>query len=222
MFRIKICGVTTSEDAQQASMAGADAIGFNFYEDSARYVQHSRAREIVSGLPCGVRKIGVFVNAKAADVCHTYDDLGLDAIQLHGDEPPPFLGLLGQRPVIRAFRCRDTGMAPVVEYLDKCMAIGCVPQFVLMDAYYPGQYGGTGTVFDWNLISGSNQQLHGAEVVLAGGLTPENIGEAIETARPRAVDTASGVESEPGVKDSGLVRAFVQNAQIAFARLEAK
>jgi len=220
MFRVKICGVTSSDDAQAAWNAGADAIGLNFYENSPRFVELARAEEIVASLPANVCRVGVFVNADAAHICRTYDQLSLDAIQLHGDEPPPFLGLLGKRPVIRAFRCRDTGVAPVVDYLDKCSALGCVPRFALLDAYYPGQYGGTGRVFDWTLVSDSKQLLHGVQVVLAGGLTAENIGEAIATARPHAVDTASGVESAPGVKDVGLVRDFVQNAEAAFGRLE--
>ena len=222
MFHVKICGVTSSTDANEASLAGADAIGLNFYENSPRYVGGPLAKEIVESLPAAVQKIGVFVNADAADVCRTHDDLGLDAVQLHGDEPPPYLGLLGNRTVIRAFRCRETGITPVVEYLDKCMALGCVPRFALLDAYYPGQYGGTGRVFDWNLLAKANQQLHGTQVVLAGGLTPENIGQAIETACPNAVDTASGVESVPGVKDVELVRAFVRNAQNAFDRIGRK
>jgi len=219
MFRIKICGITSNEDARLACQAGADAIGLNFYEGSPRCIGLPLAREITSNLPPEVQKVGVFVNATAADVCRTFDLLELDAIQLHGDEPPPFLGLVGNRPVIRAFRCRNGGLQPVVDYLNQCAALRCIPQFILADAYYPGQYGGTGCVFDWNLISELRQIFNGLEVVLAGGLTPGNIFEAISTARPNAVDTASGVESSAGVKDRDLVRDFIQNAKNAFLKI---
>ncbi len=219
MFQIKICGVTSREDAEGACAAGADAIGFNFYENSPRFVQLSDARKMIEVVPSQVCKVGVFVNDDVARICDVFDELQLDAIQLHGDEPPPFLGLLGNRSIIRAFRCRDSGIEPVVEYLEKCSALGCVPQCVLMDAYYPGQYGGTGKVFDWTMVKGSSQKLYGAQVVLAGGLTADNVDKAIATAMPKAVDTASGVESSPGVKDMNLVQSFVRRAAAAFQEI---
>ena len=220
MFQIKICGVTSCQDAELVSEVGADAIGLNFYDGSPRFVDKDRARDIIASVPNSVRKVGVFVNSSATEVCQMFDGLQLDAVQLHGDEPPPFLSLLRQRPVIRAFRCRDSGLSPLIDYLHKCADLECVPRCVLTDAYYPGQYGGTGRVFDWNLINASSDALRGIDLVLAGGLTPSNVIEAIETARPHAVDTASGVESSTGVKDRVLVTEFINNAKAAFAKLE--
>ena len=222
MFHIKICGITSNGDALLACQAGADAIGLNFYTGSPRYVSPSQAGDIICDLPTDVQKVGVFVNAKASDVCRIFDQLELDAIQLHGDEPPPFLGLLGSRPVIRAFRCRNRGLQPVVDYLNQCAALRCVPQCILTDAYYPGQYGGTGRVFDWTLISEVRQTFHGIEVILAGGLTPSNVATAIATGLPNAVDTASGVESSARVKDPVLIGEFVQNAANAFSRIDTR
>ena len=221
MLQIKICGVTSCDDAELVSEAGADAIGLNFYEGSPRFVDRDLARDIIASIPKKVRKVGVFVNSTATEVCRVFDSLQLDAVQLHGDEPPPFLSLLRKRPVIRAFRCRASGLTPVIEYLHKCADLECIPRYVLMDAYYPGQYGGTGCVFDWNLIAASSNALRGIDLALAGGLTPGNIEEAIETARPHAVDVASGVESSAGIKDRDLAIKFINNARAAFAKLEA-
>ena len=220
MFRVKICGVTNPDDAKKACAAGADAIGLNFYEGSRRFVDIDHAKQISLSIPQGVIRVGVFVNASAADVCRTFDTVGLEAIQLHGDEPPPFLSLLGKRPVIRAFRCRDSNLNEVQDYLAKCIDLQCIPHSVLTDAYYPGQYGGTGRVFDWNLLNTMRANLDGVRLILAGGLTPENVADAIVASRPHAVDTASGVESEAGVKDPDRLFRFVSNARSAFASLD--
>lgn len=219
VFQIKICGVTTSHDARQAAEAGADAIGLNFFARSPRYVTVQRAREIAATLPPEVTKVGVFVNSQADDVVETADAVGLDMIQLHGDELPSFLQQVTTRPVLRAFRCRDDGLTPVPAYLDDCRAAGRLPDAVLLDAYTPEKYGGTGKCLDWAAVSQAGDRLGGLPIVLAGGLTPENVGDAIVAAHPTAVDTAGGVEASPGVKDIAKMKLFVSVAQSAFRRV---
>lgn len=214
MFRVKICGVTTPEDARTAAEAGADAVGLNFYPKSPRYLTPEAARAVADAVPAGVVKVGLFVNAPAETICRTFDELGLGLVQLHGDEPPETIAELGGRPVMRAFRLGPNGMRPVGEHLGKCELLGRMPELVLLDAFRKGTYGGTGEVADWSAAKTyraiGNPPL--PPLVLAGGLTPENVAEAIRTVRPAAVDTASGVESAPGRKDPELVRRFVRTA----------
>ncbi len=215
MFQIKICGITNVDDARTVAQAGADAVGLNFYPKSPRYISTDQARAVVEALPGPVVKVGLFVNAEVDAVCRTYDELGLDLIQLHGDEPPAFLAQLGDRPVMRAFRLDQRQLAPVRQYLDTCGQLDCTPQLALLDAFVQGEYGGTGELADWATIQGfSTGQI--PPLVLAGGLTPQNVAEAIHTVRPAAVDTASGVESSPGQKDPAAVKAFVHAAREAF------
>lgn len=223
MFRVKICGITSVEDAGVVAEAGADAVGLNFYARSKRYVPIPRARAILDSLPAGVVKVGLFVNAEAREVCETFDRLGLDLIQLHGDEPPSFLARLGGRPVVRAFRLAPSeGLDAVGRYLAECREMECTPRMTLVDAYVEGAYGGTGQTADWQSLA-TYRQVGSEEpvppLVLAGGLTPDNVAEAIATVRPAAVDTASGVESAPGHKDRALVERFVERARHAFENL---
>lgn len=216
MFCIKICGITNRDDALLAVQAGADAIGLNFYPPSPRFVSLETARQIIAALPNEIVKVGVFVNATAADVCKTCDELHLNLIQLHGDEPPEYLAHLGGRPVMRAFRLGPAGLSPVVTYLDDCRRLGCLPRLVLLDAYTPGVYGGTGEIADWAVAAEYRAMDQVPPLVLAGGLTPQNVTRAIRSVRPAAVDTASGVESSPGRKDPAAVAAFVRVAREAF------
>lgn len=216
MFRVKICGITTVEDGLRAARAGADAVGLNFFPGSPRFVSREAARGIVAALPGGVARVGVFVNADLSELVKTAGAVGLDMIQLHGDEPPAVVGQLAPRTVIRAFRCRDAGLAPVRQYLDECRRSGRLPESVLLDAYSPEKYGGTGHCLDWPSVRGAREQLGGLPIVLAGGLTAENVGAAITAAHPAAVDTAGGVESAPGVKDEEKLVAFVAAARAAF------
>ncbi len=218
MFRIKICGVTTLADAQLVADAGADAIGFNFYTGSKRRVAPAVAAEIAAELPKSVSRVGVFVNASCSQILDVADQVDLDFIQLHGDEPPAFLDQLrecelGQRELVRAFRCRD-GLSSVQAYLDQC---AIRPEAVLLDAFDEQQYGGTGQRLDWQRVIAEKPLLGETPLVLAGGLRPGNVAEAIRQIRPAAVDTASGVESAPGRKDAGLVAEFVAAATTAFA-----
>lgn len=215
MFRIKICGITTAEDATIVAHAGADAVGLNFYPKSPRFLAPERAEAVARSVPAGVVKVGLFVNASAEHVCATFDDLGLDLIQLHGDEPPEFLVALGGRPVMRAFRVGRDGLRPVEQYLARCCQLGGVPRMTLVDAQVQDAYGGTGQVANWDAVK--QYAVANPPLVLAGGLTPANVGEAIHAVHPAAVDTASGVESSPGRKDPSLVHHFVTAARAAFA-----
>jgi phosphoribosylanthranilate isomerase len=217
MFRIKICGITDPGDARTAIQAGADAVGLNFYPASPRFIDSSQARRIREVLPPEIIKVGLFVNAEAKDVCRTCDEIPLDLIQLHGDETPEYIARLGNRTVMRAFRLGPEGLQPVFAYLEECRQLGCVPKLVLLDALCQGIYGGTGKNADWSVCA----QYPGHEgvppLILAGGLTELNVGQAIEQVRPAGVDAAGGVESSPGRKDPAAVIAFVQAARKAFA-----
>jgi phosphoribosylanthranilate isomerase len=219
MFRIKICGITNVEDALAAARAGADAVGLNFYPKSPRHIDLDTARQIVDRLPAGITKVGVFVNVAVEEVCRTFDQLGLDLIQVHGDEPPEFLARLGQRPVMRAFRLGPAGLEALAEYLAACRRLQCLPRRTLIDSFVPGDYGGTGKVPDWAVLSVYPAEPWHPPLVLAGGLTPENVAAAIRTVRPAAVDTASGVEIGPGRKDHARIAGFVAAARAAFDSL---
>lgn len=219
MFRTKICGVTDLQDALCCSEAGADAIGLNFYPASPRYVSPQQARQISQGLPAAVAKVGVFVNAAFDDIVRISDNVGLDVVQLHGDETPELVARLAGRPTIKAFRCHGRQTRPLLDFLRHCADLDARPCAVLIDAGHPGLYGGTGQTADWPAVRELADLLDGIPRILAGGLHPDNVAAAIWAARPDAVDTASGVESSPGRKEPRLVRAFVRNAQEAWGRL---
>jgi phosphoribosylanthranilate isomerase len=218
MFRVKICGITTVNDALLAAEAGADAIGLNFYAASPRYCPSSQAKAIAGAIGSQVCKVGVFVNASADEIRRAVAEVGLDLVQLHGDEPPEFVRSLRPLGVMRAFRLPGDA-ASVGSYLEACHRLMCVPRMLLVDAARPGQYGGTGATLDWSAISNDRRPLAGLPLVLAGGLKPENVAEAIATVRPWAVDAASGVEASPGRKSAEKVREFVAAARCAFASL---
>jgi len=217
MFRIKICGITSVEDALAVARAGADAIGLNFYAKSPRRVDPAAAARITAALPERIVKVALFVNADAAEVCRVSDQLAVDLIQLHGDEPPEYLAELGGRPTVRAFRLGAAGLAPIIEYLDRCRRLGCLPQMTLIDSQVAGKYGGSGRKPDWAVAKQYSGLTGDPPLVLAGGLNPQNVAEAISTVRPAAVDTASGVESAAGIKDPAAVKAFVSAARDAFS-----
>ncbi|MEE3218649.1 MAG: phosphoribosylanthranilate isomerase, partial [Planctomycetota bacterium] len=153
-----------------------------------------------------------FVNSTDDEVCRTYDHLQLDLIQLHGNEPPEFLTSLGGRPVLRAFRLGSDGVRPVLSYLNECESLGCPPAGILIDAYQPGQYGGTGKTADWDRLADERTQFDDLPLILAGGLSADNVSEAIRKVKPDGVDTASGVEKTAGKKDAESVRSFVTAA----------
>jgi phosphoribosylanthranilate isomerase len=216
VFCVKICGVRVAADAEVAAEAGADAIGLNFYPRSPRCVGEAEARGVVRHLPAAVARVGVFVNAPADELQRLAEAVGLDLLQLHGDEPPELLAQLRGFRVIKAFRGPAASIDRVRAFLETARQLGCTPAAVLVDAYQPGVYGGTGHAVDWTQAAGLVSQLGGIPLVLAGGLTPGNVADAIRTVRPAAVDTASGVETEPGRKDPQAVRHFVHRARAAF------
>ncbi len=201
MVKIKICGITNIDDALAATEAGADALGFNFYKKSPRYVEPSKAMEIISQLPPFVLPVGLFVNEREEKIRELVTETGIQAIQLHGDESPEFCQCLGSR-VIKAFQVKDK------ESL-KHMAHYRVSAF-LLDSYNNKLRGGTGVTFDWHLAVVAKTF---GRIILAGGLTPENVGEAVGLVQPYAVDTTSGVEKSPGIKDHPKIRKFIQEAR---------
>ncbi len=216
MFTIKICGITRPEDARATAEAGADAIGLNFYPQSPRAIDFDRARAIIAELPAEIIKVGLFVNATPGEICHTYDALGLDLIQLHGDEPPELLAALGGRPVMKAFRAAgEDGMRTVLDYLETCRSLGCLPRMILLDAPFTSGFGGSGKLADWSLAKEFREKYPTPTLVLAGGLKAENVADAIHATGVRAVDTASGVELHPGIKDRLALEAFVRAARTA-------
>lgn len=219
MFRVKICGITNLDDALAAAEAGADAIGLNFYARSARCVGEATALEVARALPPHIAKVGVFVNETLDRTMHVADQLGLDFIQLHGDEPPRRLAELMPHRVIRAFR-PSGGFEPLLAYVFACTQLGCPPAAVLVDAYELGSFGGTGKLANWDIVREIQQSLGKTPVILAGGLSPENVAEAIERAHPAAVDVASGVEQAPGRKDADQMRQFVRAARNAWLAWE--
>jgi phosphoribosylanthranilate isomerase len=218
MFHIKICGITSVDDAQVAARAGADAIGLNFWPQSKRHVRPKSAREISAALPSGVARVGVFVNATAEDIASIADQVGLDWIQLHGDESFELLAKLPPRlPILRAFRCAEAGLLPLQHYLLESRGHGRGPDAVLIDADAAGEFGGTGRRADWMRIAQERSLLGELPLILAGGLTPLNVAAAIDAVRPDGVDVASGVECRPGIKDPALVEQFVAAARAGLA-----
>ena len=220
MFRIKICGITTIHDGQFAATAGADAIGLNFYAKSRRYVDPQKASEIASNVPQGTAIVGLFVNSSAAAISEVNEAVPLSVIQLHGDEPPELLAELRWAPVLRAFRFGPEGIKPIAEYLDRCDQLDVMPQAVLIDAYDAGKFGGTGKQADWQRLADERSSLPDVPLILAGGLTPDNVAEAIRIVQPHGVDVSSGVEGatvedESPRKDSDLVSRFVAAAEAA-------
>lgn len=217
MFRVKICGITNVEDARLVAEAGADAVGLNFYPKSPRCIDLATARRIIEALGPGIAKIGLFVNASVEHIWATATELQLDMIQLHGDEPPAMLAELRSFPILRAFRLGADGFALPMKYLKECEKLGCRPAAVLFDTAAPGVYGGSGQIGNWTLLSHYTEIAEHPPMVLAGGLNPENVADAIRVVRPYAVDTASGVEINPRQKSAEMVRAFVAAAKQSFA-----
>lgn len=205
-IKVKICGITNANDALAAVEAGADALGFIFYEKSPRYVTPAVAAGIIAELPPLVTPVGVFVNAGLAAVRSIMDTCGLAMAQLHGDEPASYCRELS-RPSIKALRLKDRGsLLALAEYQGR----GGVRGFVL-DTFSELAYGGTGQLTDWNLAA---EVAKSTPILLAGGLTPDNVMEAIRAVRPYGVDVSSGVESSPGKKDPAKIRAFLEAVRV--------
>jgi len=201
--RVKICGITDPDDARDAALLGADAIGLNFYERSPRCIDVSRASRIIEILPAFVSVVGVFVNHPDPQGLEEMAlSLGLHAVQLHGNETPDYCSMIQKVKVIKAFR------------VDKNFKVESLRsyghQMFLLDSGSGTQFGGTGNVFDWSQAYGANAF---GWVVLAGGLNPENVSEAVSTLHPYAVDVSSGVESKPGRKDYEKMRRFIESVR---------
>jgi phosphoribosylanthranilate isomerase len=215
-LRIKICGVTEPGDAIQAAHFGADAIGLNFYPPSPRCVPLERADAILEVLPPFVESVGVFARDPFSTVAVTLSRLpGLHVVQWHGENCEPASAC--PLPLVPAFPVSDPpSLDAIRSYLARCRDLGRLPAAVLVDAHVPGLHGGTGRTAPWELLADFHPEV---PLILAGGLTPDNVAEAVRQVRPYAVDVASGVESAPGRKDPAKVRRFIEAAREAAAGL---
>ncbi|MBI3876438.1 MAG: phosphoribosylanthranilate isomerase [Verrucomicrobia bacterium] len=199
--KVKICGITRLDDAMAAVEAGANALGFVFYEQSPRNLTPQQAAAIIAKLPPFVSKVGVFVNATEEFVKSRAGDCGLDTLQFHGSETPEFCQRFAPLKVVKSFRIRDAS------------SLAALPPFAtdawLLDSHVEDKLGGTGVTFNWELAWQAKD--YGRPVILAGGLTPESVAEAIHEVWPYAVDVSSGVEDAPGRKNAKLIEAFIAN-----------
>lgn len=204
MVKVKVCGVTTYEDAATAIDLGVDALGFNFYHKSPRYIAPADAREIAKKLPPFTSLVGLFVNELQLDVVRSVADMvKLTIIQLHGNESPEYCQQLLPWRVIKALRVGENfDVSHVKDFPDSS---------ILLDNHSTEAYGGTGSLFDWSVAVQAKQ--YKPYLILAGGLTPENIVSAIRTVKPYGIDVCSGVESAPGRKDRVRLQNFMQEVQ---------
>ena len=204
MIRIKICGITNAADALAAIDAGANLLGFNFYEKSPRHIDEAEAAKIRRQLPKKIEAVGIFVNATPADVSSVCESLKLDAAQLHGDESPETVAEVARNfTVWKAFRVDPDFHLKTLDVYAEATAF-------LFDAAHTGQYGGTGRTTDWDV---ARRAALSHRIILAGGLNLENVAAAVRIVRPYAVDVASGVESRLGKKDHGRMREFIQEVR---------
>ncbi len=211
--RIKVCGVTNRDDALAAVEAGADALGFNFYARSPRYVSAEQARSIIEEVPAEVLCVGVFVNEERPEAVERLAaESNISTVQLHGDEPPVYCAAVRRTlGVIKALRVGES-FAPG-------QALDFPADAVLLDSFSRRARGGTGETFDWALARRTRELV--SKLYLAGGLTPENVGAAVRAVRPFAVDVCSGVELSPGRKSPELMRLFISAARAAAEKLDA-
>jgi phosphoribosylanthranilate isomerase len=215
-LRIKICGITRPADAREACRLGAHAVGLNFYEGSPRGIDPSAVESVLAELTPFVEAVGVFVNRPLSEAFAQLEPWGrIRVVQWHGENCEA--GADYPHRLIPAFAVRDAcSLATVTRYLEAARASGQAPAAILLDGHAPGQHGGTGRIAPWELIAAYRP---GVPIILAGGLTPENVAEAVRIVRPYAVDVASGVESAPGVKDAEKMRRFIAAAYEAAAKI---
>ena len=203
MVRVKICGLTRAEDVAAAVAAGADALGFNFWRGGPRYIEPHEVASIIPTVPPTILTVSVFVDETAETVRAIAEQTGVRALQLHGTEAPEYLDRLGDFFIIKALKV-SAAFRP-----EQLRAFRSATLF-LLDGFVAGMHGGTGQSFDWSL---AEQAKAYGKIILAGGLTPENVTEAVRRVRPWGVDVASGVELQPGVKNARLIREFIQAAR---------
>ncbi|HWG41773.1 MAG TPA: phosphoribosylanthranilate isomerase [Gemmataceae bacterium] len=215
-LRVKICGVTSESDARQAALLGADAVGLNFYEGSPRYVAPAMAQMILRELSPFVAAVGVFVESPMRQVFEQVQALRrINIIQWHGKNRE--LSDCSPYHLIAAFPVRDAASLQAIQrYIETCRALDRLPAALLLDGHMAGQHGGTGQTAPWHLLESFQP---GVPIILAGGLTADNVAEAVRIVRPYGVDVASGVEQAPGRKDAEKMRRFIANAREAAARL---
>ena len=214
---IKICGLKDTDTASQIAALRPDAVGLNFFAKSPRSVDVSTAESIVAALPHSVESVGLFVNHPLDDVLEITSRCAIGTAQLHGDEPPEFLAeLKAKRPnlkLLRAFRVGDEGCGDVANYLTRCRDLNVCLAGCLIDARVEGAYGGTGHTAPWDLLADQYDAARWPRLIVAGGVTPGNVAEAIRITAPFGVDVASGVESAKAVKDIDLVKEFIAAAR---------
>lgn len=202
--KVKICGITNLEDALAAVDFGADALGFVFFEKSPRYISYQNAASIIKNLPPFITTIGVFVNERPEEIVKIIDYTGIDVVQLHGDETPEMCNI--SKRIIKAIRVKSLeSLEPLIHFKDKVSAF-------LLDTYTPDIFGGSGRRFNWDIAIEAKQF---GRIILAGGLTPDNIIEAIRWVKPYGVDVSSGVELEKGKKDYKKMKLFIEKAKAA-------
>lgn len=213
---VKICGIRDVETARRVCELGATAIGLNFFASSPRCVDVPTAARIVQAVTGTTEPVGLFVNHSLQQVVDIVSMCALRTLQFHGDETPEFLaevsGRLPELRLLRAFRIGESGCAPLADYLAECRRLDVEPAGCLVDSHVPGKYGGTGQAAPWDLLAEQYDSAHWPPLIVAGGLNPANVVEAIQRTRPYGVDVASGVESSRGGKDLELVRRFIQAA----------
>lgn len=216
----KICGITNLTDAETVAASNADAIGLNFFAPSKRYVSPAAATTIRELIGNRLEVVGVFVNSTVAEVAAICQQVGLDTVQFHGDETAELIAEFHQMApkikIIRAYRVSPDGFAAVESSLAALVALNVPIKAVLLDAYKPGEFGGTGHQVNPELVRDWTAP-NALPVILAGGLRPDNVASAVRIAQPWGVDTASGVEHQPGVKSASRVHQFIAEAQSAAA-----
>lgn len=203
---VKICGITRPEDARAAIDAGADALGFMFYEPSKRFITPETAAKIIANVPPSIDRVGVFVNADEPAIRTAIQKSGINVVQFHGEEFPDFCEKFRPMKIWKAFRMENEHSLTVVRRFKRTDAW-------LLDSYVKDAHGGTGETFNWDLAIKAKEE--GRPVILAGGLASGNVGEAVSKVQPFGVDVSSGVESAPGIKDADLIRSFVYAAKTA-------
>jgi phosphoribosylanthranilate isomerase len=202
MVKVKICGITNTEDAIAAISAGADALGFVFFRESPRYISPENAKSVINALPPFIIKTGVFVNESSENIEKIISITGVDLVQLHGEEPPAMCR--SSRHIIKAFRVKSMeSLDPLNDYKELVSAF-------LLDTYAPDILGGTGQIFNWDIAV---EAKNCGRIILAGGLTPDNVSEAVRRVGPYAVDVSSGIESKKGKKDHQKMRLFIERAK---------